>query len=189
MNPKYKDQYRNKSNRLQNWDYSWVGYYFITIATKNREHYFGEIQNQKMNLSTIGKVAKTEWLNTPNIRPDMNIVIDEFCIMPNHFHAIINIGQNQYNQRQHRGYAMHRISTTPQTITKNKFGPQRKNLSSIVRGFKSAITTYTRKNNIEFAWQTNYHDHIIRNDDELHRIREYIINNPQKWTIDKQNKP
>ena len=111
MNPKYKDQHRSKSNRLQNWDYSWVGYYFITIATKNREHYFGEIQNQKMNLSTIGKVAKTEWLNTPNIRPDMNIVIDEFCIMPNHFHAIINIGQNQYNQRQHRGYAMHRVST------------------------------------------------------------------------------
>ena len=119
-----------------------------------------------------------------------------------------NTNNNDYNRRRrgyamHRRDAMHRVSTTNNRVSttnhaptntnkptpKNKFGPQRKNLSSIIRGFKSAITTYARKNDIEFAWQSNYHDHIIRNEDELHRIREYIINNPQKWAIDKQNKP
>jgi len=204
MTGKYKDKYRSQSNRLKHWDYGWVGHYFITLSCKNREHFFGEIKDKKMILSDIGKMAKTEWLNTATLRPDMNITIDEFCIMPNHFHAIIIIGENQYNQQKQiipnsphtRRDTMHRVSTAGRISTKsnpplkiqNKFGPQRKNLSSIVRGFKSAITTYARKNNIEFAWQANYYDRIIRNEDELHKTREYIINNPINWVNDKHNK-
>jgi len=67
----------------------------------------------------------------------------------------------------------------------NQFAPQSKNLSSIIRGYKSAVTTYARKNGIEFDWQPRFHDHIIRSMDDYHRISNYIINNPNKWETDK----
>jgi hypothetical protein len=71
------------------------------------------------------------------------------------------------------------------TKYKNQFAPQSKNLSSIIRGYKSAVTTYARKNRIEFDWQPRFHDHIIRSIDDYHRISNYIINNPAKWEDDK----
>jgi REP element-mobilizing transposase RayT len=201
---KYQNKYRIKSNRLQNWDYGWNAYYFITAVTHNRKYYFGNIKNGKLIKSILGEVACNEWLKTPQVRSDMKIILDEYCVMPNHFHAIIKIGKNQYNQfddnRRNDNSdsdsadrdAMHRVSTNPTTNNpssvksknKNQFGPQRKNLSSIIRGFKSAVTTFARKNNIEFDWQPNYHDHIIRDKQEYFRIKNYIINNPTKWNND-----
>jgi hypothetical protein len=77
--------------------------------------------------------------------------------------------------------AMHGVSTE----YKNQFASQSKNLSSIIRGYKSAVTTYARKNGIAFDWQTRFHDHIIRSIDDYHRISNYIINNPAKWQEDK----
>ena len=73
--------------------------YFITICTKNREHYFGEIINEKMQFSEIGKQVEIQWTKTLDIRPDMNLQFGEFVVMPNHFHAIIGIGENEYNDR------------------------------------------------------------------------------------------
>ena len=61
---------------------------------------------------------------------------------------------------------------------KNKFGPQSKNLGSIIRGYKSAVTTYARKNNIDFHWQDRFHDHKIRSPADFMRISDYIKNNP-----------
>ena len=78
--------------------------------------------------------------------------------------------------------AMHRVSTIESI---NKFGPQSKNLASIIRGFKSAVTTNARKIHADFAWQFRFHDHIIRNTDEFNRIQTYITNNPQNWDNDK----
>ncbi|MCZ8217063.1 MAG: hypothetical protein O9262_12525, partial [Cyclobacteriaceae bacterium] len=80
-------------------------------------------------------------------------------------------------------YAMHRVSTI--TKNKNKFGPQSKNLASILRGYKSAVTTYARKNNIEFDWQSLFYDHIIRSAEAYHRISNYIKSNPAKWVEDR----
>ncbi len=115
--------------------------------------------------------------------------------MPNHFHAIIYIDDNQYNTaafgNKREGDAMHRVSTSGNTIDdsmfhqKNKFGPQAKNLASIIRGFKSAVTTYARKNDIPFGWQARYHDHIIGSNKEYMRIAGYIETNPQNWREDK----
>ena len=67
----------------------------------------------------------------------------------------------------------------------NQFGSQSKNLASILRGYKSAVTTYARKNNIPFVWQPHFHDHIIRSDDAFNRISNYIVNNPANWKKDK----
>ncbi len=75
--------------------------------------------------------------------------------------------------------------TIPTTTTGNKFGPQSKNLASIIRGFKIGVTKFTRNNNLKFTWQSRFHDHIIRNDESFQRISNYIANNPSKWTDDK----
>jgi REP element-mobilizing transposase RayT len=133
----------------------------------------------------------------------MNISLDEFVIMPDHFHAIIIIGKNPYNQikssgNNRRRNAMHGVSTNMvddsttrvgiSTITTNDYintyGPQSKNLSSIIRGIKSAVTMYAKKMKLDFSWQPRYHDDIIRTNRELNRIRKYIIENPGNWISD-----
>ena len=93
----YKNKYRTTSTRLKHWDYSQCGWYFITICTKNSEHFFGKVVNGEMTLSAIGEIVKQEWKKTPIIRPDMNLTLDEFITMPNHFHAILIIDTNKYN--------------------------------------------------------------------------------------------
>jgi len=186
----FKNKYRIESARLNNWDYGSAGRYFITICTKNREHYFGEIQNGQMILSDIGKCAHREWVRTPLLRPDMDLLLGEFIVMPNHVHGIIIIGKNEYNSG---GYnypflendavygrdAMHRVSTI------NRFGPQSKNLASVMRGYKSSVTTWARKHNLPFLWQERFYDHIIRNDRAFYRISKYITLNPQNWSKDR----
>ena len=97
MPDKFRNKYRISSARLQNWDYSRNAAYFVTICTQGREHYFGNVVNGEMQLSAIGEIAETEWLKTFDLRPDMNLILGEYIIMPNHFHAIIIIGKNQYN--------------------------------------------------------------------------------------------
>lgn len=188
---KFKNKYRIPSARLQNWDYGSPGLYFITICTKDRNHYFGEIENDEMVLNELGLIVNSEWEKTPEIRPDMNLELGEYITMPNHFHAIIMIGENRFNAI--RRDDMHGVSDAPQPkekdamhgVSTNKFGPQSKNLASIIRGFKSAVTTASKKLNIEFCWQERFHDHIIRNHDELIRISNYIKTNPQNWKRDK----
>ena len=190
---KFKGIYRIPSNRHPYWDYSSAGAYFITICTATREHYFGEIIDNEMKLSKIGNIAYNEWVKTPELRPDMNIILNEFCIMPNHFHAIIIFGDK--NEMCGDRDAMHCVSIiTPYCVSTNnikqpnknpnKFGPQSKNLGAVVRGFKSVVKKYATINNIDFAWQSRYHDRIIRNNDEFYRMKNYIYNNPKNWNND-----
>jgi REP element-mobilizing transposase RayT len=189
---KFQNKYRIPSTRLQNWDYSWAGLYFITICTENREHYFGVITNGKITLSEIGEIVECEWLKTFEMRPDMNLWMGEYVVMPNHFHAIIGIGENKYNSMvdcdvidARRRDAMHRVSTNNHEHNNtNQFGPQSKNLASIVRGFKSSVTVSSRKINHQFAWQPRFHDRIIHNDKSFQQIQNYIKNNVSNWNLD-----
>ena len=172
---KFKNKYRIKSARKQGYNYASEGFYFITICVKDREMVFGNINNGKMILSSVGRIVEQEWLNTPNIRK--NVELDKFIVMPNHLHGIVII---QYS------------ISAPLPIRgeyKNKFGPQSNNLSAIIRGFKGAATKIIRQRffNINFAWQPRFHDRIIRNNNELNRIRRYIIDNPEKWELDRNN--
>lgn len=180
MTEKYQNKYRIPSARLQHWDYRWAGAYFITICTKDRLHYFGEIENGKMILNEIGKMVQNEWRETPKIRPDMNLDLGEFVVMPNHFHGILIIGENEYNGNG--GYGGY--TPTP-TETTNQFGPQRKNVASVIRGFKSSVTKNARVIIPDFAWQPRFYDHIIRDDKSFITISNYIINNPENWDNDK----
>ena len=95
---KFKNKYRIPPARLENWNYAAAGSYFITICTRNRAHSFGEIVDDEMQLTELGKIAETEWLKTIDMRPDMNLEMGEFIVMPNHFHAIIIIGDNEFNR-------------------------------------------------------------------------------------------
>jgi REP element-mobilizing transposase RayT len=126
-----------------------------------------------MQLSEIGKIVEIEWLKTIDLRPDMNLTLGEYAIMPNHFHCIIVIGKNQYNTHM-----------TQQRQQPNKFGPQSKNLASLIRGFKIGVTTNAKKIHAVFAWQTRFYDHIIRDIEEYERIADYILNNPVHWQND-----
>ncbi|MBI4977152.1 MAG: hypothetical protein HZC28_06690 [Spirochaetes bacterium] len=176
-------KYRNGSARLAGYDYSQPGAYFVTICTGQRMPYFGEIVDGKMIPSDIGSVTRDEWHKTPAIRPDMNITLDAFVLMPDHIHGIIIIGENSYNNvavgigRR----ATHRAPTDTHGVAVNSFSPQSKNLASIIRGFKSAVTQFARIHAIEFCWQPRFYDHIIRDDDECNRVRQYIEDNPRRW--------
>ncbi|MCW3094256.1 MAG: hypothetical protein JWP81_5325 [Ferruginibacter sp.] len=179
---KYKNKYRIPSARLKNWDYGSNAAYFVTICTKQRKHFFGEIVDEKMQLNALGEIAEREWIKSVALRPDMNLELGEFTVMPNHFHGIMIIGKNDYNMGYCRD-AMHCVSTT---ATINQFGPQSKNLSSILRGYKSAVTTQANKmGHVNFAWQPRFYDIIIRNAESFERIQNYIFDNPSNWKGDK----
>ena len=186
---KFKNKYRIKSTRLQNWDYSNNGYYFVTICTKNKNKYFGEIKNKEMILNDIGKIAEKCWLEIPK-HFDF-VVLDEFVIMPNHIHGIIIINKNDISSLLPETQNITSFTET-QNITslrqcpnkQNKFRVQSKNLASIIRGFKIGVTKYANQNNITFRWQPRFYDRIIRTEIELPNIREYIAFNPGKWQED-----
>ncbi|MDB4901622.1 MAG: hypothetical protein JWQ63_903 [Mucilaginibacter sp.] len=210
MTELFKNKYRIPSTRLQTWNYADNAMYFVTICTANRGCFFGNVvetqciaslpanklpqfiePEYKMELNNLGKITEMEWLKTKELRPDMNLELNEYVVMPNHFHAIIFIDDNRYNTSKYNNYrgrdAMHCVSTTDDDVSnqKNKFGPQAKNLASVIRGFKSAVTTYARKNNIPFDWQARFHDHIITSNKEYLRIADYIVNNPKNWRDDR----
>src|SRR5690625_3117102 len=96
---RFKNKYRIASARAPFWDYAWNAAYFVTICTKNREHWFGKITDGVMDLSDIGEIVQSEWFKTFEMRPDMNLWMGEYVVMPNHFHAIIGIGENEYNKQ------------------------------------------------------------------------------------------
>ncbi len=145
-----------------------------------------------MKLSEIGKIAKNFWLGIP--AGFNNIILDEFVVMPNHVHGIIIIdcvetrrGASQQHEYRNntvetrRGASLHEY--------KNKFGPLAKNsLSSIINHYKGNVKRFCNKNNFEyFAWQAKFYDRIIRSEKELSNARTYIVNNPFKWHLDKNN--
>lgn len=180
----FKNKYRIESTRLPEYDYTQAGYYFVTICTKNREFYFGDINNGKMKYSTIGRIARKFWLNIP--RHYLITALDEFIVMPNHIHGVIVINDDT-TVETHNCASLQKIPNIHPGHY-NKFGPQSKNLGAIIRAYKSTVKKYANDHYLEFNWQPRYYDHIIRNEKELNRIREYIRNNPINWLIDRNNR-
>ncbi len=171
----FQDLYRIDSERLKGWDYGSPAAYFVTVVTARRAHFFGEVRKGWMVLSELGQIAHDEWAKTPSLRADMNVSVDDFVVMPNHCHAIVIIGGGNATAvaANDRGRdALQRVAT---------FGPQSKNLASIMRGYKSAVTTQARVLGLPFDWQARYHDHMIRDPEEHLRIAAYLQQNPQHW--------
>lgn len=198
---------QRKSPRAKWHDYAGAEY-FITICTKNRKLLFGEIKNGAIQLTEIGECLKKQIEITEQLRKG-DVLIPMYCIMPNHVHLIVILqptrrdasnasdmsdnaippcrdasnasvqntsimseNQNGFSNEDARGASLQR------------FGPQSDNLGAVVRGIKSAVTKYANENDIDFAWQSRYYDHIVRNQHDMNRIAEYIENNPAKWELD-----
>lgn len=180
---KYNGKYRIASTRA--WWHNYAGgTYFVTICTKNREHYFGEIENGVMIKTKIGDYLEEQIVITAKMRADMNVEIPLFVVMPNHVHLIVMIGRNPYNTDycDDEGRRIQCVSTAK---TGNAFSPQLKNLASIIRGVKGATASFAKDNGFEFGWQSRFHDHVIRNIDELNRIALYIEHNVSNWKGDR----
>lgn len=188
----YKGKYRIETTRLQGWDYGSNAPYFVTICTKDREHFFGEISNGEMILSAMGECADQCWQEIPKHFPF--VILDEYTIMPNHVHGIVvidkpdvavavgdTVGTGVNADVETQNFA----SLPSQPPAPTKFGPQSQNLGSIIRGFKIGVTIKAKQLQPDFKWQARYHDHIIRNENSYQRIRDYIRTNPSNWEKDK----
>ena len=185
---KYKDKYRIPSARAAWHDYD-GGSYFITICTKYREHDFGEIEDGKMLLSEIGTHTQKCIEEITQHNPYAEIPLH--VIMPNHLHLIVVI---DYDKTPHDKRTVDVVATPvesfPETSLQRKTPIERATemqswLSVVLRQFKQSITRYAHEKNIDFAWQTRFHDHIIRDNDEMNGITNYIENNVANWKQDK----
>ncbi|MCZ4693613.1 transposase [Ancylomarina euxinus] len=200
-------EYSRRSIRLKNYDYSQEGKYFITICCQDRTCLFGKIDKGEMILNEAGKMIESEWLALKSRFP--NIVLDEFVVMPNHFHGILGIVDKNAVVPTNNN-----VETPLAGVQNNKTGkpdigqPQgsaptgitptiktNPTVGNIIGAFKSItsveyIKGIETKNWNQFKkrlWQRNYWEHIIRNDGAFDRISEYIQNNPRKWNEDKLN--
>ncbi len=197
---KYQNKYRIQSARLQGYDYTREGLYFITICTHNREHYFGEIIDHKMILSNIGVMADVFWHEIKN--HSKNVELHQFVVMPNHIHGILEIvdgviyGDGGDVETMHASSLQLQSSNVSQKIdassqqpSKNrqmqKISPKSGSVSRIIGAYKSAVTKHAHRLKYEFKWQTRFYDHIIKNNDEYQNIKNYIIKNPENWVDDK----
>ncbi|HEY5408425.1 MAG TPA: transposase [Ginsengibacter sp.] len=175
MTEKFRGKNRKHSIRLQTWDYAWNAEYFITICTKNREHSFGEIVNEEMRLSEIGKLAFSFWEEIPE--HFSFVFLDEFTVMPNHIHGIVLIDKPANDAP---------FTEIPKVIGRLRFQNQGKDsISSIIGSYKSAVSKNAHLIDPNFNWQSRFHDHIIRDEDSFKRIKNYIRNNPKNWEEDK----
>lgn len=198
MRNKFKNKYRISSARLQSWDYSNNGAYFITICTQNRNHFFGKIQNQEMHLSEIGKLAEKYWLEIPEYFPFVEV--GSFVVMPNHFHGILIINKLNIDSTVETRFiaSVNNDGVDDQNKTRlivslpGKMGgfsadnnPMlTDSISKIIRWYKGRCSFECRKLNPNFGWQSRFHDHIIRNANAFVNIQNYIANNPAKWKED-----
>ncbi len=174
--------HHRRSIRLQGYDYTQPGLYFVTLVAHARRELFGQIINEKMHLSPLGKIVRDEWIQSNRIRKEISLFEDEFIVMPNHIHGIVNIietaglnnTQSERNDRLEKGGRR-----PPQLI---RFP---KSLGSFIAGFKSAVTSRSIKELDLFeVWQRDYYDHIIRSEKEYDRIWNYINDNPRRWAED-----
>ncbi len=212
MPDKFKNKYRISSARLQNWDYGQNASYFITICTKKMEHLFGEIIKSdfeaEMQLNEIGKLAEKYWVEIPT--HFSFIELGNFVVMPNHFHGILIIYKHEpiitdgitngvadvekrqclfstnANANTNTNTNQPNVAGTKKTIGQMRFQNQGKStVSSIVGAYKSVVSKYAHLIDKGFAWQSSFHDHIIRDTESFNRIQNYIANNPVNWKEDK----
>ncbi|HEX6110201.1 MAG TPA: hypothetical protein VFZ02_12385 [Ktedonobacteraceae bacterium] len=152
-------KHHRRSIRMQGYDHSDPGAYFVTICTDERRYLFGEIIDDEMHLNDIGQAVQWIWNALPERFP--TVELDQYIIMPNHIHGIIIL-------HPYEG-AMNCAPT----------------LGLILRTFKALATHYLHAAGAsDFARQRNYHEHITRKEGNLDGIRQYIIDNPLRWTKD-----
>ena len=194
-----REHHRRRSIRLEGYDYAGVGAYFVTICTQDRAPLFGEIVNGEMRLNGAGGMIHTVWDEIPAFYPDVGI--DEFVVMPNHIHGIVLVGAAP---RGHPDCDGNVPSVQPRSAQPGSVQPPlgqprgvapTLSLPDVVHRFK-VMTTKRYVGGVKQSnwppfrgrlWQRNYYEHIIRSDESLNRIRQYIRDNPMRWAFDHEN--
>jgi REP element-mobilizing transposase RayT len=185
------EKHHRRSIRLKGYDYAQAGAYFITICAYQRACLFAQVENGTVVSSPYGRLAEQCWQVLPRDFP--RVELDVFVVMPNHLHGIIVLAGCH---TAGRGEAFARRPPQPRSTPANAsplrsaYGTQPGSLAAIVQNFKSVSTrkiNRTRATPGMPVWQRNYHEHIIRDEDELSRIREYVVNNPLQWALDREN--
>jgi REP element-mobilizing transposase RayT len=186
VTPENHLSHHRPSIRLAGYDYSAEGGYYITIVTQGRVCIFGEVVDGVMRLNGFGKIVYEEWFNTAKLRPNVELLEDEFVVMPNHVHGIIWIddvsgrGGNTIISTMNNNSTVGAYSHTPLRSQSDTIG-------AIIRGFKWAVTT--RINTIRSLkgtpiWQRNFYEHIINSERDYENIVNYIDSNPLNWEKD-----
>jgi REP element-mobilizing transposase RayT len=153
--------------RLKHFDYASPGRYLITICTADRRSTFGRIKLGKLQLSRLGQIIEKHWRAMPE-HHGPRVELDEFQIMPNHFHAIVTI----------------------LPAARHPDAPDPPDLGTIIGSFKAGVTREWRRLSGDgkvVVWQARFHDHIIRHELALERIRQYVRSNVQQWSLDREN--
>jgi REP element-mobilizing transposase RayT len=154
-----------RSTRLRAYDYRTPGAYFVTVCTRERHCVLGEIADGQVVLSLTGEVVRDVWVVLPQRLP--TVALDAFVVMPNHVHGVLWL-----NAPDARG-------PEPE--------PTAPTLGQVIRTFKASSARLARVPCPEFAWQRNYWERVVRNENELERVREYIAANPVLWAEDEEN--
>lgn len=163
-----------KRNRLSYWHYGLPGWYFLTFGCVQGLCLLGTIEAGAVLLSMLGRIAQEELLRSFAIRQEL--VLDSYIIMPNHLHLIVRI-----------------VGTTEGDLHYSRLPGQLEahSTSSFVSGYKSSVTSRSKpllaELSLDTVWHRSYHDHVIRSDDSLLAIRQYIMNNPRRWELDRLN--
>ena len=165
-----------RSVRLRCFDYSQSGYYFLTICTQDKKCIFGRIHNGEMILNECGRIARDEWLNTISVRK--NIELLEFVVMPNHFHAIVQICRGVLHTPYANEYSPDNFEKFQMGVCNTPLRSPSQTIGSVVRGYKGAVSKQIGGS----IWQRNYWEHIIRDEKDYIKHANYIMNNPRTWT-------
>ncbi len=189
--------HHRRSIRLAGYDYTAEGGYFITCVAQARVCLFGEVVNGVMNLNGYGEIVKEEWFKTKSLRDNIELIDEEFVVMPNHIHGIIWLIDDGVCRGTARCAPTDmrcaptdmRCAPTPD----EQFGKMiPKSIPTIVRAYKSAVTkqiNLLRQTPGEPVWQRNYYEHIIRSEKDYDNIANYIYDNPLCWEKDDENQP
>jgi REP element-mobilizing transposase RayT len=189
-------RHHRRSIRLKGYDYSQAGAYFITLCTQDRACLFGKVVNGEMRLNDAGRMVLAEWNRLPERFP--HLVLDAFVVMPNHVHGILvitdpapTVGATLVVAPTVSAPNAGTMGAVPNTGATLVVAPT---VGNIIGAFKSRVTVeYIRGVKTSGwppfrgrLWQRNYYEHIIRNERALNAIRQYIMENPRRWQMDRE---
>jgi len=187
-------KHHRRSIRLQGYDYSSAGAYYVTIVAWQRECLFGEVVNREMRLNKVGKIVEWEWLELS--KRLSYISLGAHMVMPNHFHGILFIHEDVGATRQGRSMSQPKEEPLQTMIPAGiggsplPNGPKPASLGAILAQFKSRVTKRIWKVpelKETPIWQRNYYEHVIRNETDLQNKTDYIESNPLLWNDDDEN--
>jgi putative transposase len=169
----FQTRYRVDSSRLEDWDYSSRGWYFVTLCTHDKECSLGSALDGEIVLSNAGLIAETEMKAVASLYP--NVSLDRYVMMPNHVYAIVVIDGRHLYSPGHVVLRPAQIYRTP-------------SISSVIGGYKTGVSRRCHSQGIQdFCWQSRFHDRILRSNASVNAIRDYIDRNPQNWLKDPDN--